>query len=52
MKYILAILLLCSQVSVAQKISKADKKTIKNLQSHVNFLADDRLEGRRTGADG
>ena len=52
MKYILAILLLCSQVSVAQKISKADKKTIKNLQSHVNFLADDRLEGRRTGTAG
>lgn len=52
MKYILAILLLCSQVSVAQKISKADKKTIKNLQSHISFLADDRLEGRRTGTTG
>ena len=52
MKYILAVLLLCSQVSVAQKISKADKKTIKSLQLHINYLSDDKLEGRRTGSAG
>ena len=52
MKYILAFLLLCSQLSFAQKNSKADKKIIKNLQSHINYLADDKLEGRRTGTAG
>ena len=52
MKYILAILLLCSQVSVAQKISKSDKKLIKSLQLHINYLSDDKLEGRRTGSAG
>ncbi len=52
MKYIVALLLLCSQSSVAQKISKADKKTIKNLQSHISYLSDDKLEGRRTGTAG
>ena len=52
MKYILAIFLLCSQFSFAQKNSKADKKIIKNLQSHINYLADDKLEGRRTGTAG
>ena len=52
MKYILAILLLCSQFAFAQKNSKADKKLIKNLQSHINYLADDKLEGRRTGTAG
>lgn len=52
MKYILAILLLCSQFAFAQKNSKADKKIIKNLQLHINYLADDKLEGRRTGTAG
>ena len=52
MKYILAVLLLCSQVSVAQKISKSDKKIIKSLQLHINYLSDDKLEGRRTGSAG
>ena len=52
MKYILAIFLFCSQFSFAQKNSKADKKIIKNLQSHINYLADDKLEGRRTGTAG
>lgn len=52
MKYILVSLLLCSQFSFAQKISKSDKKIIKGLQSHVNYLADDKLEGRRTGTAG
>jgi aminopeptidase YwaD len=52
MKYILALLLLCSQLTFAQKISKADKKTIAGLKEHINFLADDKLEGRRTGSAG
>jgi Zn-dependent M28 family amino/carboxypeptidase len=52
MKYILALLLLCSQVSFSQKISKADKKILANLKTHINYLADDKLEGRRTGTAG
>ncbi len=52
MKYILAFLILCSQCCFAQKNSKADKKIIKALQAHINFLADDKLEGRRTGSAG
>ena len=52
MKYILALLLLSCQLSFAQKISKADKKIIANLKTHINYLADDKLEGRRTGTPG
>ena len=52
MKYLLALLILCSQFSFAQKISKSDKKLIANLKTHINYLADDKLEGRRTGTAG
>jgi aminopeptidase YwaD len=37
---------------VAQKISKDDKKVIENLKTAINFLANDKLEGRRTGSAG
>lgn len=36
----------------AQKLSKADRLTIANLRTHVQYLADDKLEGRRTGTKG
>lgn len=36
----------------AQRLSKADKALLKNLKAHVGYLADDRLEGRRTGTQG
>ena len=36
----------------AQKLNKADKLTSANLKTHVMFLADDKLEGRRTGTKG
>jgi len=36
----------------AQKQSKSDKLTLQNLKAHVMFLADDKLEGRRTGTKG
>jgi aminopeptidase YwaD len=38
--------------SYTQRIKKADKGIIKNLESHVSFLASDRLEGRRAGTRG
>ncbi|QEC68045.1 M28 family peptidase [Panacibacter ginsenosidivorans] len=31
---------------------KADKITITNIQAHIKYLADDKLEGRRTGTPG
>ena len=36
----------------AQKLKKADKATLANLEQHINYLADDKLEGRRTGTKG
>jgi len=36
----------------AQKIKKADKALIKNLQDHIQYLASDALEGRRAGSVG
>jgi aminopeptidase YwaD len=52
MKHILSLLILFSQISFAQRISKSDKKIIKSLHSHINYLANDKLEGRRTGTAG
>ncbi|MEO6489086.1 MAG: M28 family peptidase [Ferruginibacter sp.] len=52
MKYILIICLFIGQCATAQKVSKADKKIIGSLRTHINYLADDRLEGRRTGSAG
>lgn len=36
----------------AQKLKKADKLTLANLEAHVTYLADDKLEGRRAGSVG
>src|SRR6478752_3109157 len=52
MKQILWLLLLISTVSSAQNTKKADKQVLTGLQTHINFLADDKLEGRRTGTAG
>jgi aminopeptidase YwaD len=50
-KLAVTILLLASVVS-AQKLKKADKITRDNLETHIKFLADDKLEGRRAGSNG
>ena len=36
----------------AQKLKKADKVVVANLQTHITYLAGDQLEGRRTGGNG
>ena len=36
----------------AQKQKKADKISRDNLQAHIKYLADDKLEGRRAGSPG
>ena len=38
--------------ATAQKLSKKETKSLKRIQSHVNYLASDRLEGRGTGSAG
>lgn len=60
MKRILWLFLFISTVSSAQKSKKAqikaqqkaDKMVVSSLQGHIGFLADDKLEGRRTGSAG
>ena len=52
MKQVLWLVLLISAVGSAQKIKKADKLVMANIQTHIVFLADDKLEGRRTGTAG
>jgi len=46
------LLVLLAQTTVAQKLKKKDKVVFTNLQNHISFLADDKLEGRRTGTNG
>jgi len=50
-KLVLSLVFLSSVVT-AQKLKKADKATIANLQAHIGYLADDKLEGRRAGTAG
>lgn len=38
--------------SAPKEFSKAETKTISDLKTHIQYLADDRLEGRRTGSAG
>lgn len=52
MKYIFILFLFLFQHSYSQKLKKADKAIINNLQTHIGFLADDKLEGRRAGTEG
>jgi aminopeptidase YwaD len=52
MKQIVFLLCVISGTAHAQKIKKADKAVIASLQAHVGYLADDKLQGRRTGTAG
>jgi aminopeptidase YwaD len=49
---LLLMLLFASLSSVGQKLKKADKVMITNLEAHISYLADDKLEGRRAGTNG
>jgi aminopeptidase YwaD len=49
---LMIILLFASFSSVGQKLKKTDKVMITNLQAHITYLADDKLEGRRAGTNG
>ena len=52
MKYCFLFLALTAQICFGQKLKKADKATLANLQTHIGYLASDKLEGRRTGTAG
>ncbi len=51
-KLILFSVFLFTHAAYAQKQKKADKISRDNLQAHINYLADDKLEGRRAGSPG
>jgi aminopeptidase YwaD len=52
MKNILLCLILFTQVVSAQRLKKSDKIIIDNLHNEIDYLASDKLEGRRTGTPG
>jgi aminopeptidase YwaD len=52
MKSLVICFLFISQIVVGQKLSKADKAIFAGLKTHIAFLADDKLEGRRAGSAG
>jgi len=52
-KLLLAYCLLAFTVTAhAQKLKKADRAIVQSLQSHIEYLASDKLEGRRAGTPG
>lgn len=51
-KILIVLLLFSTNIIYAQKLKKEDRQLLANLQRHVQYLADDRLEGRRTGSRG
>ena len=50
--HFLSVFLLVFVAASSQKLKKEDKQLIANLQKHVQILASDSLEGRRTGTPG
>ena len=50
-KYFLPTLIIFCSVD-AQKVKKADRPILANLKNHIEYLASDKLEGRRTGTNG
>jgi aminopeptidase YwaD len=47
-----SLLIFFSQAINSQKIKKSDKITLVNLENHIHYLADDKLQGRRAGTAG
>src|SRR6266487_2058078 len=52
MKNLFILILFFTEAVSGQKLKKADKQILTGLQSHITYLADDKLEGRRTGTAG
>jgi len=49
---IIVLLVFFNQTGISQKLKKSDQTTLTNIQNHIRFLADDKLEGRRAGTRG
>jgi aminopeptidase YwaD len=49
---LLPFLLFVALLGQAQKLKKADKAIVQSLKSHIEYLASDKLEGRRAGTRG
>ncbi len=50
--FIFCIVYACLTPAFSQKLRKADKAMLSNLEADVHYLADDKLEGRRAGTQG
>jgi aminopeptidase YwaD len=48
----LFIVIIIAGCSSPKQIAKTDTQTLANLKAHIQYLADDKLEGRRTGTHG
>ncbi|MBK8142280.1 MAG: M20/M25/M40 family metallo-hydrolase [Chitinophagaceae bacterium] len=51
-RIIVVVVLVFAACSPAKKVTRADVQTLENLKLHIQYLADDKLEGRRTGTNG
>jgi aminopeptidase YwaD len=51
-KVIVFVMLVLPVGLIAQIVNKADNALIQNLKGHIQFLASDKLEGRRAGSEG
>jgi hypothetical protein len=49
---LLLLVVLFAHAANAQKLKKSDQIILDNIQNHVHYLADDKLEGRRAGTRG
>ena len=52
LSFVIFVLWNFAQPCFAQKLKKSDKIILTNLETHIHYLADDKLEGRRTGTAG
>jgi len=52
MKNILLFLSIIPSILLGQKLSKDDKIVLNGISSHISYLADDNMEGRRAGTKG
>jgi Zn-dependent M28 family amino/carboxypeptidase len=50
--FVFASQLALAQKSKTPKLSKSEKAIVASLQTHISYLADDKLEGRRAGTNG
>ncbi len=50
--FVLLLTVVLAACSGPKELGNTEAKTIDNLKAHIQYLADDKLEGRRTGSEG